>query len=43
MGWCKHKWKIIKTIEVVDQNGNLYYYKYVLQCENCGKIKGKKV
>lgn len=44
MGWfCKHKWKVLKVIEITDHNDYLICYKYVLQCENCGKVKGKRI
>ena len=53
--FCKHKYKIIKQIDVYDSDFHYWlktgstanslpiYHKYVLQCEKCGKIKTKKV
>lgn len=53
--FCKHVWKIIKVIEVYDDDFNHWlktesrvnnlpiYHKYVLQCTKCGKIKTKKI
>lgn len=40
---CKHKWKIIESQEVYRSNGEKRGFFYVLQCENCGKIKPKEV
>ena len=54
--FCRHKYKIIKQIDVYEDGFWRYvrtgkketdylpiYYKIVLQCEKCGKIKVKKV
>lgn len=53
--FCKHKYKVIKVISVYSSDFDYWlktnrtdndipiYYKYVLQCEHCGKIKTKKV
>lgn len=43
---CRHKWKVINKIDVYcDSYGSKLPHatKYVSQCENCGKIKVKRV
>jgi len=49
-GLCEHKWKILEKINVyeVDDNGtrttkNPTYSKYVLQCQNCGDLRTRKI
>ena len=49
LGLCEHKWTIIKTINVYEtwdverHDGQLpVYYRYIMQCEKCGKIKKVK-
>lgn len=45
LGLCNHKWIIIKRISTfeTEQSTIPNGYKYVLQCENCGKIKTIKI
>lgn len=42
---CKHKWKHIDTIgRTGKSNGSINESViYVMQCENCGKIKSKEI
>ncbi len=38
--FCKHKWKLIKEIDYVENRGETPKYKKILYCcENCGKFK----
>jgi hypothetical protein len=41
LGFCNHKWKIIKTGDIINENGGCIGKYYVLQCEHCGNIKKK--
>ena len=37
----KHKWKVID--ELIKDNGSFKSKVYVMQCEDCGKLKSKEV
>jgi hypothetical protein len=46
IGGCRHKYKLIHEIDVVDKYTdytNVIATKMVLQCESCGNIKVKRV
>lgn len=37
----KHKWKVID--ELIKDNGSFKSKVYVMQCEDCGKLKSKEI
>lgn len=37
----KHKWKVID--ELIKDNGSFKSKVYVIQCEDCGKLKSKEI
>lgn len=34
---CKHDWQIVSSVKYI------YYWRYLLICKKCGKIKTKRV
>jgi hypothetical protein len=40
---CKHNWKIIADVSLVDGDRNPIGRKYHLQCTKCGDVKKKRL
>jgi hypothetical protein len=40
--FCGHKYKLLYTTKVVDENDDQIGTRFNLQCEKCGRIKIKK-
>lgn len=38
--FCGHRWEVIRSIKVVNQEGAAVGYAYDSKCKKCGKIKG---
>lgn len=36
---CRHVWKKITTIKIINDDNIPVGYKFYLECEKCGKIK----
>ena len=46
LGFCNHKWEVIKEINVWDDfisKSMPVYKEYVLRCINCGNIKKRTI
>lgn len=41
--FCPHKWKFIKSINIIDENNNPLGNDMACQCQRCGKFKSWRV
>ena len=36
---CKHEWKTVKEIDLVDENDDKIGKRYIQQCVHCGELR----